>query len=123
MEGKSKRQDARERMRRILNQFLDRMVPEDESAPLPGAGFLAWEDQADELERKLCTAWLEERAVLEEQLRGEGLGRCPHCQSDRLYRIAGEREVPMQTKHGPVVLTKQSYRCRACDRVFSPSGP
>lgn len=122
MDARQRRQEARARMQRVLDQFLDQVVPEDESASLPGQGFLAWEEQADELERRLCTAWLEERAALEEAMRGEGLGRCPRCGSDRLYLIPGQRDVPMQTKHGPVVLGKQSCRCRACGRTFSPSG-
>jgi hypothetical protein len=121
MEG-SKRQETRARLRRVLEQFLDKVVPEDDSVALPGQGFLAWEDQAEELERRLCTAFLEERASLEEASRPTGLGRCPHCRSDRLYLIPGERQTPLQTRHGPVVLAKRSCRCRACGRTFSPSG-
>jgi hypothetical protein len=120
METSKERQEARARMRRVLEQFLDRMVPEDESVPLAGEGFLAWEGQAEDLERRLCTAWLEERAALERASRGPELGRCPHCGSDRLYLIEADRRVPMQTRHGPVVLSKQSCRCRACGRAFSP---
>jgi DNA-directed RNA polymerase subunit RPC12/RpoP len=116
------RQEARERLGRVLGQLLDKMIPEDESVPLRDGGFLAWEEQATELEQTLCTAWLEERAALEQQDSMVGLGRCPDCGSGRLYLLAGTRQVPRQTRHGPVVLEQQSCRCRACGRTFSPSG-
>jgi DNA-directed RNA polymerase subunit RPC12/RpoP len=120
--GGTSRQQARERLGRVLGQLLDKMIPEDESVPLRGGGFRAWEEQATELEQTLCTVWLEERAALEQQDSAAGLGRCPNCGSDRLYLMAGPRQVPRQTRHGPVVLEQQSCRCRACGRTFSPSG-
>lgn len=117
------RRAARERLMKLAEQMVDRLIPSDESVPLKGGTFREWEDQADEIERALCPAYLEERAALEVNARASGGGRCPHCGSDRVYLIHGQRKVEMRTTHGQAVVEQQSCRCRSCDRTFSPSGP
>ena len=119
------RQKARERLSQVFQSILDKMVPADESVPLPGKKFIEWEDLADEDDRTLVPVFLEERAALEASAQANCGGACPHCASDRVYLIkqddrAGKVEVI--TPHGPVVLQKQRCRCRPCGRSFSPSG-
>jgi len=117
------RQKARERLGRVFQSILDKMVPDDESVPLPGGGkFVEWEDLADEVDRTLVPIFLEERAALEASAHADCGGRCPYCQSDRVYLIKEARKTEVQTPHGVVVLTKQSCRCRQCGRSFSPPG-
>jgi len=116
------RQKARERLGRVFQSILAKMVPADEAVPLPGGGkFVEWEDLADEVDRTLVPLFLEERAALEASAHADCGGRCPYCQSDRVYLIKQARKTEVQTPHGPVVLTKQSCRCRQCDLSFSPS--
>jgi len=115
------RRAARERLTKMFEAMRDRLIPADESVPLKGGTFREWEDQADELERTLCPVFLEERAALESNARVEVGGRCPHCGSDRVYLIHGQRRSEVRTTHGQVVMDKQSCRCRSCDRAFSPS--
>lgn len=123
MPARRTRQEARERLTQVFEQLRDRLIPLEESKPLKGALFREWEAQADELERTLTTVFLEERAGLEDNAGVSGAGRCPHCNSERVYleqrTVQGERQTP----HGPVVLEEQRCRCRSCDRTFSPSGP
>jgi hypothetical protein len=119
------RQKARERLNRVFQSVLDKMIPNDEATPLPGRKFVDWEDLGDEMERTIVPVFLEERAALEASACLDHGGLCPHCGSDRLYLIKPtdeEDQVEMLTPHGPVVLRKQKCRCRACDRSFSPSG-
>lgn len=117
------RQKARERLGSVFQAILDKMVPSDEAVPLPGGGkFVEWEDLADEVDRTLVPVFLEERAALEASAQADCGGRCPHCKSDRVYLIKEARKTEVRTTHGVVVLTKQSCRCRQCDRSFSPSG-
>jgi hypothetical protein len=119
------RQKARERLNRVFQSVLDKMIPNDEAMPLPGRKFVDWEDLGDEMERTIVPVFLEERAALEASAYLDHAGHCPHCGSDRLYLIKQTDEgdqVEVLTPHGPVVLRKQRCRCRACDRSFSPSG-
>jgi hypothetical protein len=115
------RQQARGRLRAAFEAQLDKLIPADESLPLKGGRFVEWEDQADELERTLCTTFLEERAALECSAQADCGGRCPHCGSERVYLIKQAKKVEVLTPHGPVVLQQQRCRCRSCDRSFSPS--
>lgn len=117
------RQKARERLSHAFESILDKMVPADEGVPLPGGRqFVEWEDLADEVDRTLVPMFLEERAALDAAAQVDSGGRCPFCHSDRVYLSKAARPVEVQTPHGVVVLTKQSCRCRQCDRSFSPSG-
>jgi hypothetical protein len=119
------RQKARERLSHVFQNILDKMIPPDESAPLPGRKFVDWEDLGDEVERTLVPVFLEERAALETTARNDHGGPCPNCGSDRIYLIKQtdeENQVEVRTPHGPVVVHKQRCRCRSCGRSFSPSG-
>ena len=116
------RQKARERLNHAFQSILDKVVPSDESVPLPGGRkFVEWEDLADEIDRTLVPMFLEERAALDAAARADCGGRCPYCRSERVYLVKAARQVEVQTPHGVVVLTKQACRCRQCDRSFSPS--
>jgi hypothetical protein len=118
------RQKARERLSQVFQSVLDKMIPNDEAAPLPGHKFVDWEDLGDEMERTIVPIFLEERAALEASARVDHGGCCPHCGSNRVYLIKQtdeENQVEVLTPHGPVVLRKQRCRCRSCDRSFSPS--
>jgi hypothetical protein len=122
MPSRTNREQARQRLDAIYQTLRDKLIPADESLPLQGGKFIDWEDQADRIEKELCTAFLEERVALEAAAQVEGGGRCPHCGSDRVYLMKEESKLEVRSTHGPVVMHKQRCRCRACDRTFSPSG-
>jgi hypothetical protein len=108
----------------IYATLRDRLIPPDEAIGLGPDKFIAWEDQADQIERELCGAFLEERAALAESARVDDLRYCPHCNSPRVYLIKRDDpagQVELLTPHGPIVLHKQHCRCRSCGRSFSPS--
>lgn len=117
------RRSARERILGLVKAELDRLIPEDESKPLKGGKFIEWEDQADELDRSVCAAFLEERAALDDraEVDASGAGACPSCGSDRIYLIRHEGSTERQTPHGKVALKEQRCRCRGCGKHFSPS--
>jgi hypothetical protein len=115
------RKKAREKLSHLFQSILDKMIPADEAIPLEGGKFVEWEDMGDEIDRTLVPVFLEERAALEASAKADSGGRCPHCQSDRVYLIPKVSKVEVVTPHGVVVLNKQRCRCRSCDRSFSPS--
>ena len=116
------RQTSRERLEKVLRGLLDRFIPADESVPMKGTTFRDFEDQADQFDRQLTSAFLEEVAALSEAARVTHAGLCPHCASDRVYLVKHTRQTELRSKHGMVVLAQQQCRCRSCDRTFSPSG-
>lgn len=122
MPSRTNRQEARQRLDALFHSLCDKYIPADGSVPLQGGKFIDWEDQADQIEKELCTAFLEERAALEPESKVDSGGRCPHCDSDRVYLMKDESKVEVRSTHGIVVMHKQRCRCRACDRTFSPSG-
>lgn len=117
------REAARAKMRAILEAELDRLIPADESVPLAGKTFIEWEHQADELDRGVTAAFLEERAALDAQaaVSSGHCGACPDCGSDRVTLLKARGPTERQTPHGKVALSEQRCRCRACGRHFSPS--
>ena len=121
MAATTDRQAARVRLLALAGAEIDRLIPLDESVPLRGEFFADFEDQADELERTLCPAFLQERVALSNAAEVEVGGRCPHCHSDRVYLEHRVRAVEVLTPHGTVRLNRRSARCRSCDRTFSPS--
>jgi len=122
MSALTNREQARARLHKVFEGLLDRYVPADESVPMRGCTFREWEDQADEFDQQMTGALLEALAGLDDAAEVEEAGRCPHCSSDRVYLAKDSRQVEVQTKHGLVVLQRQTCRCRACNRSFSPSG-
>jgi hypothetical protein len=120
MSAQRTRQEVRERLTKVFEQLRDRLIPLDESKPLKGALFRDWEEQADELDRAVTTVFLEDRAGLEDNATACRGGRCPFCNSDRVYLEKRTARGERQTPHGPVVLDEQRCRCRSCDRTSPP---
>jgi hypothetical protein len=121
MPATTTRQAARERLQRIFKQELDRLIPADYSVPLKGRTFREWEDQGDSFANALVGSMLEERAGLEPDAQVEEGGRCPFCASTHVYLVKEIKPMEVLTPHGAIVLNRQTCRCRACDRTFSPS--
>lgn len=122
MPAKRTRQEARDRLRKVFEAELDRLVPADPSVPMKGRSLRDFEMQGVKLKQTLLPTVLEELAGLSESAEVKEAGCCPHCGSDRTYL---EKEVVPKELHspdGPAVLDKQQARCRACDGSFSPSG-
>lgn len=122
MAATTDRASARKRLMALAQAEIDRLIPAEEAVPLAGECFADFEDQADELERKLCPEFLRQRLALSDSAEVQTGGRCPHCSSDRVYLERRVSEVDLLTPHGTVEMSKQRARCRACDRTFSPSG-
>ena len=122
MPARTTRQEARARILATFSAQLDRMIPDDEGAPLKGATFADFEDQLEALAREALPVILEERAALASNAEVETAGRCPHCGSDRVYLEQPVSRPKILSPHGPVVLSKQHARCRRCGGSFSPSG-
>ena len=121
MAATTDRQAVRERLLTLAKEQIDRLIPADESIPLQGQFFADFEEQADELERTLCPAFLEERVALSGAARVQAGGACPHCGSDRVYLESRESKVELLMPHGMTPMIQQHARCRSCDRTFSPS--
>jgi hypothetical protein len=62
MSALTDRQQARDRLNKVFQSILDKVVPLDESVPLPGKKFVDWEELADEVDRTLVPTFPEERA-------------------------------------------------------------
>lgn len=126
MAARTTRQEARERIIKSFMDSLDRIIPPDEAAPLRGKTFLDWERQADVMRKSVLPTLLQERAALDETavVAVGACGKCPRCGSDRIYLDHGGQDAQKEviSPHGPVVISKQQCRCRACGRSFSPSG-
>lgn len=122
MSALTSREAARERVRKVFEGALERMMPADESAPLRGSRFIDFEDQVEALAREVLPVLLEERAALEGAAHSERPGVCPCCGSGRVYMRQEVVQQELASPHGPVVLRKQRARCRACGKTFSPSG-
>ena len=122
MAARRTRAESRERLRKIFEAELDRLVPEDASQPMKGRTFRDFEMQGITLKEALVPALLEEFAGLDESAEVASAGRCPHCGSDRTYLEKEVVKKEVRSPDGPVVLERQQARCRACDGSFSPSG-
>jgi len=122
MAATTDRRAARERLVALALQEVDRLIPLDEKVALRGQYMADFEDQADELDRTLVSAFLRERIALSGASEVQVVGRCPHCHSDRVYLERWSSMVDVLTPHGSVPLKKQHASCRACGLAFSPSG-
>jgi len=116
------RQESRQRLLALFQESLDRIIPEDDSAPLRGQSFRDFEDQAEELRRTILPALLEERAGLEKTALVESPGLCPLCSSEQVWLSKKPEQREIISPHGTVVLTHQRARCRSCGQSFSPAG-
>jgi hypothetical protein len=118
------RKAARERIMKVFAAELERLLPAEDAGPLAWQTFREWEEQADKFDRTVTATLMEELAGLQASAQVQEGGRCPHCGSARVYlEKRGPRPTELQTNHGVVVVGRQSCRCRACHRSFSPSGP
>jgi hypothetical protein len=122
MAAKRTREEARERLRKIFEAELDRLVPADPSQPLKGRTFRDFELQGVRLKQAVMPAVLEELAALDASAEVATAGRCPHCGSERTYLEKGVVKKEVRSPDGAAVLERQQARCRACDGSFSPSG-
>ena len=115
------RKAARERLLKLFEESLARIIPPEEAKPLRGQTFRDFEDQVEAVGQALLPAILEERSALEPTATVEDGGHCPHCQSDRVYLEKESRKTEIISPHGPVIVVLQRARCRCCGRSFSPS--
>jgi len=122
MAAKRTREEARERLRKVFEAELDRLVPSDPGQPMKGRTFRDFEIQGVKLKESLLPGVLEELAGLNESAEVTGAGSCPHCGSDRTYLEKQVTKKEIRSPDGPVVLERQQARCRACNGSFSPSG-
>ena len=122
MAAKRTRQEARERLLKLFEAELDRLVPEDSAKPMKGKTFRDFEMQGVAFKQAMVPALLEELAGLDESASVESAGRCPHCSSDRTYLEKHVVKKEARSPDGEVVLERQQARCRSCDGSFSPSG-
>ena len=122
MAAKRTRQEARERLRKLFEAQLDRLVPAAPAKPMKGKIFRDFEMQGVAFKQAMVPALLEELAGLDESASVESAGRCPHCSSDRTYLEKQVVKKEARSPDGEVVLERQQARCRACDGSFSPSG-
>ncbi len=116
------RQEARERIAKHFFDELDRVIPADESVPLKGQTFRDFEEQARRVKEAVIPTLLEERAALSESAIQQQAGLCPRCGSSQTYLELRDKQRELRSPDGLVVVTRQSARCRACNRSFSPSG-
>jgi hypothetical protein len=115
------RKAARERLLKMAQAAIDRLVPADEAQALRGSVFADFENQSYAVGNDVLTAMMEERAKLESNARVERAGRCPYCASQRTYLEAQSTRIERLSPSGPVLLEEQHARCRACNGSFSPA--
>lgn len=117
------RQEARERLQKIFETVLDRVIPADETKALKGRTFADFEQQSLSQGNEVLAALLEERARLDEEAVVRTAGRCPQCESDRTYLEDEAMTKEIRGPCGVLIVQIQHARCRACSRSFSPSAP
>lgn len=120
--GMSRRQQARERMRAVLEKALEKYIPGEQKQAMKDGKFWEWEDLADDFDREVTGAFLEELAGCSAVAGMLEPGGCPHCGSLNTKWLEEQGQRERRSKHGTVVLPRQVGRCRHCGRTFSPSG-
>jgi hypothetical protein len=115
------REEARQYLRKLFDESLERFIPADQSVPLRGQTMRDFEDQVEQVRRTVLPAMLEERAALEPTASVETAGHCPSCHSNRVYLEKALKKTDVISPHGPLTLMRQRARCRCCGRSFSPS--
>ena len=119
---RSTRQESRERLDGVYQRLRDKYFPADKSQPVKDGKFWEWEQIADDFDREMTAAILEELASQSVYATLAEPGPCPFCQSANTKWLDEEGQQERQSKHGEVVLPRQVARCRPCGRSFSPSG-
>lgn len=122
MNGKSLRQEARERLARKSEALLEKYIPANESVAVKDGEFWEWEEMADAYDREMTAAILEELVGLSASATLAEPGCCPHSGSGNTKWLQEQGQRERRSKHGLVVLLWQVARCRSCGRSFSPSG-
>jgi hypothetical protein len=122
MPARTTRQAARERLLKMAQAAVDRLVPEDETQPLRGQVFADFENQTYAAGNDLLAAMMEERAKLDQRACAEHAGCCPLCGSNRTYLENESTRKERYSPSGPVIVEEQHARCRACNGSFSPTG-
>lgn len=115
------RQAARERLLKMAESAIERLISADEKRPLRGQIFADFENQTYAVGNDFLTAMMEERAKIESNAYVDRAGRCPYCSSERTYLEDGSVKKERLSPSGPVLLEEQHARCRACNGSFSPS--
>ena len=118
----SARETARARVMDVVRGALDKYIPADPNQPVKDGKFWEWEEMADVFDREVTAAFLEELAELSQGAQPLDPGPCPHCKSENTKWLDEQGKRERQSKHGNVVLPRQTARCRPCGRTFSPSG-
>jgi hypothetical protein len=118
----SRRQQARERLMAVLEKALDKCIPSDEGQPMKDGKFREWEDMADEFDREVTGAFLEELAACSREAALAEPGGCPHCGGFNTKWLDEQGQRERRSKHGTVVLPRQVARCRRCGRTFGRAG-
>lgn len=124
MPATTTRKESRERLRQLFEASLEKFIPLDETKPLEGSTFAAFEIQAEDCGLPILTAMIEERSRLDGQalITAAQPGPCPHCRSANVYLRTERHDDKRQSPHGPVRLRQQRCRCRECGKTFSPAG-
>ena len=122
MAGEVTRQEARERILEVLRKVLDKHIPEDPRQPVKDGLFWEWEELANEFDREVTGAFVEELARLSGKAQLADPGACPFCGSKRVRWLEARGQRQRRSNHGEVVLPRQVAQCRSCDRSFSPAG-
>ena len=122
MAGTLTRQEARDHVLTRVKALLDRMIPEDQNQPVMDGVFREWEVMADEFDREATSSLIEALAGLSGQAKLEEPGPCPLCGCFKTRWLDPEKQQERRSRHGVVVLPRQTARCRSCGRSFSPSG-
>jgi hypothetical protein len=115
------REAARERLLKMAEAAISRLIPADHKSPLRGQVFADFENQTYAVGNDLLAAMMEERAKLEDNAHVETSGPCPFCGSHRTYLEKETTRKERRSPSGPVLIEQQNARCRACNGSFSPS--
>lgn len=122
MAGLMSHQEAREYLDRSYLGFLERHLSKEKSSSTLEKSFVEWEDLAEEFSREMGGRLLEVLAMMSGAAQADEPGPCPHCRSGQVRWLDREKQKEWQSRHGPVVLPRQTAQCRSCGRAFSPSG-
>jgi hypothetical protein len=120
MAAKRTRQESRERLQKLFEEQLDRLVPADPAQPMKGRSFRDFELKGVDLKQALVPALLEELAGLDESAEVPEAGHCPHCGSERTCLEKQVVKKEARSPDGPVVLERQQARVPPMWRLFFP---
>lgn len=112
--------DGKAAFLKLAAETYDRMMVEEQEGMIT---FTQREDRVLEVGAKLEQALIEAHLVRELKEQEESRTQpCPDCQKPSVLKIKA-RTRRLQTRIGPVSVSRAIYYCRCCRRSFSPSGP